>query len=157
FSRSRGALWEKGETSGNTLVVRAVYADCDADALLLMTDPQGPTCHTGTASCFFRSIDAGGALHQAADVTPALADLERAIQQRKTASADASYTRTLLDGGAEAIGGKLREEAGELAGAIATESAERVASEAADVFYHVLVALASRDVPLRVVLAELAR
>jgi phosphoribosyl-ATP pyrophosphohydrolase/phosphoribosyl-AMP cyclohydrolase len=154
FSRSRGELWEKGATSGNTLAVSAVLADCDADALLYLVDPAGPTCHTGSPSCFFRR--AGTAAETGTDATAFLEALEREIEARKQSSAEKSYTRHLLDGGPERIGKKLREEAGELAQAIASEGDDRVAAEAADVLYHLLVGLASRGVSLRAVVAALA-
>jgi phosphoribosyl-ATP pyrophosphohydrolase/phosphoribosyl-AMP cyclohydrolase len=167
FSRSRGELWEKGAQSGNGLAVTGIHADCDADALLVLADPQGPTCHTGSPSCFFRAVEsasAAGAAYRLGcaeagagqDATPLLETLEREIEARKIAPAATSYTRTLLDGGAPRIGDKLREEAGELAAAVAGEGEDRVASEAADLVYHLLVAIASRGVPLRRVLAVLA-
>ena len=157
FSRSRGELWEKGATSGNVLRVAAVVADCDADAVLYLADPVGPTCHTGSPSCFFRRVGADGTA--AAGGLPAAAfleELEREIASRKQSSAVKSYTKHLLDGGAALIGEKLREEAGELATAITSEADDRVASEAADVVYHTLVGLASRGVPLRAVIEKLA-
>ena len=157
FSRSRSELWEKGQSSGNTLRVVALHADCDADTILVLVDPTGPTCHTGTPSCFFRRVGDDGALtDEARDATTFLETLEREIDARKQSVGSKSYTRHLLDGGAERIGGKIREEADELARAIASESAERVASEAADVLYHAMVGLASRGVSVRDVLAKLA-
>jgi phosphoribosyl-ATP pyrophosphohydrolase/phosphoribosyl-AMP cyclohydrolase len=157
FSRSRGALWEKGATSGNVVHVTAVIADCDADALLYMADPVGPTCHTGSPSCFFRRVGPDGtAAEEGVDAAAFLEALEREIASRKHSSAARSYTKHLLEGGAARIGEKLREEAAELAQAIASESDDRVASEAADVVYHALVGLASRGVPLRAVIAKLA-
>jgi phosphoribosyl-ATP pyrophosphohydrolase/phosphoribosyl-AMP cyclohydrolase len=157
WSRSRGTLWEKGATSGHTLAVASVVADCDADALLYLVDPVGPTCHTGSPSCFFRRVRADGAAEETGrDAAAFLEELEREIEARKASTAEKSYTRHLLDGGPGRIGGKIREEAGELAEAIAGESDERVASEAADVIYHLLVGLASRGVPLRTVIAALA-
>lgn len=160
FSRSRGRLWVKGEESGNVLHVRQVVFDCDADAILLLVDPTGPSCHTGETTCFFRALAPGeqpDALRTVAPAVPLLDDLEREIASRKAGDAQKSYTRSLLDAGPPKIGEKLREEADELARAVAGESDERVASEAADVLYHAMVALAARDVPLRAVLAELAR
>jgi phosphoribosyl-ATP pyrophosphohydrolase/phosphoribosyl-AMP cyclohydrolase len=157
FSRSRNKLWVKGEESGNTLAVSAVIADCDADTLLYLADPAGPTCHTGIPSCFFRRVSPDGQAEESGvDATAFLESLEREIDSRKQSVATKSYTRHLLDGGAERIGAKIREEADELARAIAGETPDRVASEAADVLYHLLVGLASRDVPLRAVLAKLA-
>jgi phosphoribosyl-ATP pyrophosphohydrolase/phosphoribosyl-AMP cyclohydrolase len=157
FSRSRGKLWEKGESSGHHLVVRSIHADCDADALLVLVDPVGPTCHTGKASCFFRAVDGEGkAAEEGRDATVVLEELGREIEARKQSDAAKSYTRHLLDGGATRIAGKIREEAGELCEAIAGESDERVVSEAADVLYHVMVGLSSRGLDLRAVAGALA-
>ncbi len=157
FSRSRNELWEKGQSSGNTLRVVSLHADCDADTILVLAEPTGPTCHTGTPSCFFRRIGEDGALaDEARCAATFLEELEAEIEARKQSVGSKSYTRHLLDGGAERIGAKLREEADELARAIAGESDERVASEAADVLYHAMVGLASRGVALRDVIAKLA-
>ncbi len=158
FSRSRGRLWQKGESSGNTLQVARVVADCDADTLLLLVDPAGPSCHTGRPSCFFRDLDPTGEVADApVPVAPFLLELEQVLAQRQASSADKSYTRSLLDGGAERIAGKIREEADELARALEAESDERVASEAADLLYHALVGLRLRGVDLRSVLDVLAK
>ena len=157
YSRSRGRLWEKGETSGHRLDVREVYADCDGDTLLLLVDPVGPSCHTGRPACFFRRVDSeGGVVDAEAEAEPFLQALERVIQARQSSTSEKSYTRSLLDGGPERIGAKLREEAAELAEAVASESPERVASEAADVLYHLMVGLRLRGVAVRDVLAALA-
>jgi phosphoribosyl-ATP pyrophosphohydrolase/phosphoribosyl-AMP cyclohydrolase len=157
FSRSRGELWEKGATSGNTLSAVSVHADCDADAILVLADPTGPTCHTGSPSCFFRRVgDDGKATETGRDAAAFLEELEREIEARKQSVAQKSYTRYLLDGGPARIGAKIREEAAELAHAIAAEADDRVASEAADVLYHVLVGLSSRGVSLREVVRVLA-
>lgn len=153
FSRSRGAPWKKGETSGNVLRVSEIWVDCDADALLYLVDPTGPSCHTGAPSCFFRQLGASDAPRP----QPLLGRLEEALASRATASAEKSYTKSLLDRGALTIGEKLREEADELARAVAGESDERVASEAADLVYHAMVGLLLRGVSLRTVEAELAR
>ncbi len=156
FSRSRGQLWVKGETSGNALAVRAVYVDCDEDVLLLLVTPAGASCHTGAPSCFFRRLgpDGSEALSPAAPA-PLLLELEAVIEARASADAAKSYTRTLLDGGAALLGAKLREEAGELAEALANETTLRVANEAADVLFHLLVALRSRSLTLGDVLQVL--
>src|SRR6476619_5715466 len=80
WSRSRGELWEKGATSGNGLRVVSIHADCDADALLVRAEPAGPTCHTGSPSCFFRLVDdAGSAADGGSDAAPFLEELEREI------------------------------------------------------------------------------
>jgi phosphoribosyl-ATP pyrophosphohydrolase/phosphoribosyl-AMP cyclohydrolase len=156
FSRSRGALWQKGETSGHTLDVRRVAVDCDGDAILLLVDPHGPTCHTERETCFFHDVEDDGALSEGEVAAPTLVALERTIELRKAATQSASYTKALLDGGPDAIGAKLREEAAELAHALAHESDERVANEAADVLYHLLVGLAGRGLSLRDVTRVLA-
>jgi phosphoribosyl-ATP pyrophosphohydrolase/phosphoribosyl-AMP cyclohydrolase len=157
FSRSRGSLWVKGETSGNLLRVHSVTADCDADTVLLLVEPAGPSCHTGRPSCFFRRVGAdGGLVDEVFEVTPFLAELERTIRERQASTAEKSYTRSLLDGGVAKIGGKISEEAGELVAALATESDDRVLSEAADLLFHVLVGLRARGLDLRAVAAKLA-
>lgn len=157
FSRSRNALWLKGETSGHYLRVHSVYADCDADTLLVLADPDGPSCHTGRAACFFRSVAAGGGVTDLeTEATAFLQELEGEISRRAGSTAEKSYTKSLLDAGAGKIGDKLREEAGELADAIAGESDDRVASEAGDLLYHLLVGLRARGVPLRRVIEVLS-
>jgi len=158
YSRSRKRLWVKGESSGNALAVASIHADCDEDVLLLLVDPQGPSCHTGQPTCFFRRLDTEG--NCSSEVVPArafLEELEAELLLRQNSLASKSYTRQLLDSGSGKIGEKLREEAGELAEAIAVESDERVASEAADLLYHLLVGLRLRDIPLREVIEVLAR
>jgi phosphoribosyl-ATP pyrophosphohydrolase/phosphoribosyl-AMP cyclohydrolase len=161
FSRSRGELWEKGATSGNVLEVSAVLVDCDADALVYLVTPAGPTCHTGAPSCFFRRLALeGGAPVVKEDEVPAptlLLRLEAVLEARKASTGERSYVKSLYDQGAAKIGDKLREEADELARAVAGEEDARVASEAADVLFHVLVALRSRGVPFEAVLRELER
>lgn len=157
FSRSRNAIWEKGETSGNHLVVSAVYADCDADTLVLLVEPAGPSCHTGRPTCFFRKVGPGGELIDAPhEASSFLWELEGTIADRANATAAKSYTKSLLEGGAGKIGDKLREESAELAAAIAGETEDRVANEAADVLYHLLVGLRFRGVSLRRVIEVLS-
>lgn len=153
WSRSRGALWKKGESSGHVLRVHAVWADCDRDAVVYLVDPAGPTCHTGAESCFFdRAIGPS-----ASRAVPFVIALEEALGARTSSSGEASYTRSLLDRGAPKIHEKLVEEAGELGRALEGESDERVISEAADVLYHLMVGLLHRRIPVRAVLGELAR
>jgi phosphoribosyl-AMP cyclohydrolase / phosphoribosyl-ATP pyrophosphohydrolase len=156
FSRSRKALWEKGETSGNGLQIESIWADCDGDTLLLLVEPEGPSCHTGRATCFFRRVTLDAITTEPREAEPELQRLEGTIAERSESSPDKSYTRRLLDGGPSAIGEKLREEGAELAAALDLESAERVANEAADVLYHLLAGLHSRQVPLSAVLSVLA-
>jgi len=147
FSRSRGTLWHKGETSGNVQRVQALRYDCDADALLALVDPAGPACHTGERSCFYRG-DMEAAPHEA------LPALERTIADRRAAQPEGSYTAQLLAEPSR-IGDKLREEADELASAAADESDERVHEEAADLLYHLSVLLASRRLAVDGALEEL--
>jgi phosphoribosyl-ATP pyrophosphohydrolase/phosphoribosyl-AMP cyclohydrolase len=155
YSRSRQKLWVKGETSGHRLLVSAVMADCDADALLLLVDPEGASCHTGRPTCFFRQVTADGVGEPGRAALPYLFELEATIAERASATAQKSYTRSLLDGGAPKINAKIEEEAAELTRALTGETDDRVASEAADVLYHVLVGLKLRDVPLRSVVEKL--
>jgi phosphoribosyl-ATP pyrophosphohydrolase/phosphoribosyl-AMP cyclohydrolase len=140
WSRSRGELWHKGETSGNTMALRALRYDCDADTLLALVEPAGPACHTGERTCFYR-----GEMELAP--SEALPALQRVLAQRARERPDGSYTVELLDDPAR-VGEKVREEAGEVARAAAGESDERVAEEAADVLYHLAVLLRSRDLDL---------
>jgi phosphoribosyl-ATP pyrophosphohydrolase/phosphoribosyl-AMP cyclohydrolase len=157
FSRSRGELWEKGKTSGNSVRVHRVFVDCDADCVVYSGEPQGPTCHTGARSCFFRELEGGEIQTRGEPAQTLLGTLAAVLESRKKSTGAASYTKSLYDAGAPAIGAKITEEAGELARAIAEEGDERVISEAADALYHVLVGLTWRAIPLRRVLAELAR
>lgn len=158
FSRSRGALWLKGETSGNTLAVRSVWVDCDGDTLIYMVDPAGPSCHTGAETCFYRQLNADGNLVEGAgEAAPTLLRLERTLEARKASESGKSYTKSLLDEGATKIDEKIREEAAELGQALIAESDERVASEAGDVLYHLLVGLVLREVSLRDLLSELSK
>ncbi|MDP3274367.1 MAG: bifunctional phosphoribosyl-AMP cyclohydrolase/phosphoribosyl-ATP diphosphatase HisIE [Deltaproteobacteria bacterium] len=155
FSRSRQRLWRKGESSGNTLAIRALYLDCDGDVILAHVDPKGPSCHTGAVSCFYRTLrdDAWSA---AENPTTELGRLEQSIDERANAPEDRkSYTKQLLTLGPARIAEKLREEAAELGEAVEHETHERVVSEAADLLYHVWVALRARRVSLREVLAVL--
>jgi phosphoribosyl-ATP pyrophosphohydrolase/phosphoribosyl-AMP cyclohydrolase len=158
FSRSRGELWLKGETSGNTLAVRSVWVDCDGDTLIYMVEPAGPSCHTGAETCFYRRLDDDGNLVEGAgNSAPTLMRLERTLQARKASDAGKSYTKSLLDKGAPKIDEKLREEAAELGQALMGESDERVTSEAGDLIYHLLVGLVLREVSLRDLLSELSK
>jgi len=156
WSRSRGVLWVKGETSGNEIRVARVLVDCDGDSLVYVAEPKGSSCHTGAKTCFFRAFG-GGQLVLAPVEQTTLGELEQVLESRKSATGKASYTKSLYDGGAGAIAAKITEEAGELGAALAVESDDRVVSEAADLLYHLLVGIVWRGISLRRVLAELAR
>src|SRR4051812_24217972 len=138
WSRSRDELWHKGATSGNVQRVRALRLDCDGDALLALVEPAGPACHTGERTCFHHGELEPPAPHEA------LPALERTLATRQAERPEGSYTVALLDDPAH-IGEKVEEEAEEVARAAREESGERVDSEAADVLYHLLVLLRSRD------------
>lgn len=154
-SRSRGRLWRKGETSGHELRLRDLALDCDADALLLQVDPVGPTCHRGTRSCF----DPDGAPGEPA--TQGLAWLEtlwETIAARAAERPAGSYTTALLEGGVDAAGRKVTEEATEVLIAAKNDAAaetagiersgtrDALAGEAADLVFHALVLLAERGI-----------
>jgi phosphoribosyl-ATP pyrophosphohydrolase/phosphoribosyl-AMP cyclohydrolase len=144
WSRSRQALWRKGETSGHTQRVVDVHLDCDADAVLVRVVADGPACHTGAVSCFFRSASGeSGAIG-----LPVLAALEDVIAQRAASMPKESYTTSLLRGGMETAGAKVLEEAEEVVRAVHEESDDRIAEETADLLYHLLVLLRVRGVPL---------
>ena len=159
WSRSRRKLWKKGETSGNTLRLVGVGADCDRDTLVVKVAPAGPACHTGNRTCF-ENLEGGDA-----PAPQGFADLETLWQtvadRISSASATGSYTVRLVEGGPPATGRKLIEEASELTEAALQHHADRagnrrVAEEAADLIYHLLVLLAERGVSAREVLDELA-
>ena len=158
YSRSRGRLWTKGESSGHRLRVHSVTADCDGDTLLLGVTAEGPSCHTGAQNCFFnpvvRSMDP---LAAGAPVAPLLTLLEQTIDARAQSTSEKSYTKSLLEGGPTRVGGKIREEAAEFVDALTGESDERVAAEAADLLFHLLVGLRGRSVGLAQVIEVLHR
>jgi phosphoribosyl-ATP pyrophosphohydrolase/phosphoribosyl-AMP cyclohydrolase len=138
WSRSRGEQWHKGATSGNVQSVRALRLDCDGDTLLALVEPAGPACHTGERTCFHRGELEPGAPYET------LPALERTLLERARARPEGSYTVELLDD-PRRIGEKVMEEAEEVARAAREESEERVDEEAADVLYHLLVLLRSRE------------
>jgi phosphoribosyl-ATP pyrophosphohydrolase/phosphoribosyl-AMP cyclohydrolase len=156
WSRSRGELWEKGQTSGHGVAVRSVLVDCDADCLVYSAEPHGPSCHTGAPSCFFQKLDDARLTQHALEPQTLMARLEATLDARKAATAGASYVKSLYDAGVGKIGDKVREEADELARALTGEDDDRVASEAADLVFHALVGLRQRGIPWRAVLEVLA-
>ncbi len=156
-SRSRDRLWRKGETSGNVLRLRSLALDCDGDAFLLGVEPAGPTCHRGTRSCF----DADGAVASQPQGFAWLESLWATIAQRAADRPEGSYTVALLDGGVDAAGRKVAEEATEVllaakndeaaqvAGASRMETGAQLAGEAADLLYHAMVLLVERGIEPR--------
>lgn len=158
-SRSRDRLWRKGETSGNVLRLVGLAADCDGDAILVTADPVGPTCHRGTRSCFDSD---GSPAVRASQGFAWLETLWSTIASRAAERPTGSYTTSLLDGGVNATGRKLTEEATEVLlaakdDAVASTPATReaLAGEAADLLYHALVLLAERNLPPATVIEAL--
>lgn len=153
WSRSRGELWEKGATSGNTLLLDSMAWDCDDDTVLVRARPTGPVCHTGTTTCFDDG-PLGPGLGRLDDLWAVIAD--RAAQRP-----EGSYTTSLLEQGPEGPGRKITEEAVEVLLAAKDHAAgdaddRRVAEEAADLVYHLLVALAERSIDPALVMEILA-
>ncbi len=156
WSRSRQALWKKGETSGNTLALVELRIDCDLDTVLVRARPAGPTCHTGTTSCFFHRDD--GPDDDGVPAVSVLEQLDRVLQARRdSATGEKSYTKSLLDKGMPKILEKIAEEQGELAAELPDGPDDKVIYEAADLFFHVMVGLTARRIPIERVLGELAR
>jgi phosphoribosyl-ATP pyrophosphohydrolase/phosphoribosyl-AMP cyclohydrolase len=161
-SRSRDVLWRKGETSGNVLRLVDLALDCDGDALLVTVDPAGPTCHRGTRSCFDLASGSGEAPRtQGFDW---LETLWTTIAARAADRPSDSYTARLLDGGVDATGRKVTEEATEVLLAAKDDAAgssaatrTALAGETADLLYHALVLLAERGIAPSTVIAELRR
>lgn len=132
FSRSKQRLWTKGESSGNTLELVDVSADCDNDSILVLARANGPTCHTGTVSCWSSA--------QSTDFT-FLAELENVLAERKGADPDSSYTASLYNKGIKRIAQKVGEEGVETALAATVHDLEELKNESADLLYHLIVLL----------------
>jgi phosphoribosyl-ATP pyrophosphohydrolase/phosphoribosyl-AMP cyclohydrolase len=143
FSRSRRALWQKGETSGNYLDVKGLRVDCDADALIYLCEPHGPTCHTGSPSCFFQTLEGQPAAETSGEAAAHLFDTIVARQQ--AADPSSSYVARLLSEGVDRVARKVGEEATEVV--IAAKNAERaeVAREVADLWFHTFILLAQQS------------
>jgi phosphoribosyl-ATP pyrophosphohydrolase/phosphoribosyl-AMP cyclohydrolase len=151
YSRSKQRLWEKGETTGHTLDVVDIVADCDNDTLLVSARPRGPACHNGTLTCF------GNEPRTAATHIAFLAKLESVIAQRATEKPEASYTARLLEKGINRVAQKVGEEGVELALAGAAQGEDKVIGESADLLFHMLVLLRARGVSLGQVVNELEK
>jgi len=175
YSRSRQGLWRKGETSGNGLAVRELRVDCDGDVVLYLVDADGPSCHTGHTSCFFRKLGhspgastGDGAVATNASVLieddappdpPAVvvARVADVIARRRRERPEKSYVVSLLDAGWPKILAKITEESGELAESLPTADKGHTAHEAADLIFHMLVGLEAAGVPVEDVFAQLKR
>ena len=150
FSRSKGRLWTKGETSGHFLEVRSITADCDQDTLLILVQPLGPACHLGTTTCWGR--DAPRSLAQ--DLA-FLGTLEQIVAQRIDTRPEGSYTAKLVDAGLTRIAQKVGEEGLELALAAVAQSDGEIIGEAADLLFHTALLLKVKGLSLAQVIAEL--
>jgi phosphoribosyl-ATP pyrophosphohydrolase/phosphoribosyl-AMP cyclohydrolase len=158
FSRSRRALWRKGETSGHTQRVREIRLDCDGDTVLYRVEQTGPACHTGTRTCFSTVVGAGERPVGGTEPDPGghlLSRLAALIARRAADRPEGSYTVRLLDRGVPKISQKVGEEAVEVVVAANAEDDARLASESADLLYHLLVLLQARGIGLDAVLTEL--
>ena len=139
FSRTKNRLWTKGEESKNYLYVKALSTDCDNDTILLLAEPAGPTCHTGSESCFAEGADLPYEF---------LAKLEMLIESRKDADPESSYTAKLFSNGVPRIAKKLGEEAVETALAAVTSDDAEILEEASDLLYHLTVLLSAKNLSL---------
>ena len=159
WSRSRRALWVKGETSGHFQDVRAVYCDCDRDCLLIQVDQTGAACHTGHSSCFFTGCPAQSPVNNVRDAAPefGLDELYRIVQDRKVGKPEGSYTAKLLCSGQDRVLKKVAEEAGEVMLASKNDDKDEIIREMADLWFHSLLVLAYHDIPPQAVVDELAR
>ncbi len=161
WSRSRNALWLKGETSGHYQAVKAIYVDCDNDALLIKVDQTGQACHEGCFSCFHREIGEGGEIVDAGSttspVTSAILDeVYRIVLQRKENPSKDSYVSRLMQSGLDRVLRKIGEEAAEFIIASKNDTEQDTVSELADLWFHSLVILAYLGIPVSHVYRELA-
>jgi phosphoribosyl-ATP pyrophosphohydrolase/phosphoribosyl-AMP cyclohydrolase len=150
WSRSKGRLWTKGETSGHFLNVKEIAADCDGDTLLILAEPLGPACHQGTPTCWGENPPQSNAQRVAF-----LGQLEQVIAQRIAARPPGSYTAKLLAQGTRRIAQKVGEEGLELALAGVAQSDPEIIGEAADLLYHMLLLLKVKGLSLSQVIVEL--
>lgn len=157
WSRSRAALWCKGETSGNVQQVEEVRVDCDADAVLYRVRQTGPACHTGERSCFHRAVSPQGAVEAASDPRPILARIEETLARRDAERPEGSYTTYLFAQGIDKTLKKVGEEAAETIIAAKNGDDAGLASESADLLFHLLVLWRQRGLPAAAVWDELER
>ena len=157
FSRSRGKLWNKGETSGNYQEVEEILVDCDADTLVVKVRQHGPACHTGNPTCFFRKADKNGELKDyAAPATASILDeVYAVVKDRMENPKEGSYTNYLLDTGIDKILKKVGEECSETIIAAKNEEPSEIALETSDLLYHLIVMIAERGMTMEDIYAEL--
>lgn len=154
WSRSRGELWNKGATSGHTQQIVSLSYDCDGDTLLVKVKQQGPACHTGAYSCFYRDAEGGG-IQAEADRFGPLSRLEQTIAQRDAERTEGAYTTYLFEKGLDKILKKVGEETAEVIIAAKNRDAKELRSEAADLIFHLMVLLREQQIPFDDVLQEL--
>ncbi|HBH78708.1 MAG TPA: bifunctional phosphoribosyl-AMP cyclohydrolase/phosphoribosyl-ATP diphosphatase, partial [Nitrospira sp.] len=160
WSRSRNTLWEKGESSGHKLYVKALFVDCDQDTVLVKAQPIGPTCHTGERACFFSRLDEQGLVTEEKTQDAAGGILEsvlRTILARRANPQAGSYTTKLFEGGHDKILKKVAEEAGEVLLASKGGKKEEIVYEVADLFFHTLMVLGYHGLTLQEIYEELGR
>jgi len=161
FSRSKQRIWKKGESSGHTQTIHSFNIDCDNDTLLIKVTQEGVACHTGRRSCFFTELESGDAVSEVeVDTREAygvIDTLYHTIQERKSADPKTSWTAKLLSKGENTILKKVVEEAGEYCFAHKDNDESEMVYEAADLTYHMLVALASKNISPDRIKQELAR
>jgi phosphoribosyl-ATP pyrophosphohydrolase/phosphoribosyl-AMP cyclohydrolase len=163
WSRSRSALWHKGETSGHTQRVVELRLDCDEDALVVRVEPNGPACHTGARTCFHNEVEGAMSKREDSHASPTLefgalmSELYQLVETRRRERPADSYTTYLFDEGLDKILKKVGEESAETIIAAKNEDPHRLASEVSDLLYHLLVLLVERGVALDEIHGELAR
>ena len=157
YSRSRSELWHKGDSSGNYMHIKSIMVDCDSDTLLLQIDPDGPACHTGNQTCFFRPINSLPEFIHAQKGSGIIEELFAVIQDRKTDLPERSYTADLFRAGVDRVSQKVIEEAGETAIAGVKGDSVGLVEETADLVYHTLVLLAASGVNPEEVWANLRK
>ena len=156
WSRSRSEIWEKGATSGNTQAVDELRVDCDGDAVVYRVRQTGPACHTLAQSCFYRRVEEGE-LRTAPGGGHILSRLETIVRQRDEERPEESYTTYLFEKGLDKVLKKVGEEAAEVIIAAKNEEPAELRSEAADLFFHLLVLLRTRGLPVSEIWEELER
>jgi phosphoribosyl-AMP cyclohydrolase / phosphoribosyl-ATP pyrophosphohydrolase len=154
WSRSRGSLWAKGETSGHVQQVVEVRIDCDGDAVLYRVEQTGPACHTLNRSCFFRRID-GDELVEGGAAAHVLSRVDEVVADRRENPKPGAYTTYLFEQGIDKILKKIGEESTEVVIAAKNDSLDELTAETSDLFFHLLVLLRARNLPLESVWREM--
>ena len=160
WSRKRKQLWKKGEVSGNHLQVKQLFLDCDGDTILIKAESLGPTCHTGSRSCFFSRIVDGEIVikPETKEAHGTILDrLYEMVLNRKQESTPDSYVTSLLQGGDDRVLKKVTEEAGEVLLAVKNHKNEEIIYEVADLFFHIIVSLGHCGIPVAEIYKELGR